>query len=183
MPTTALVRIVTCILALGVATSLYGQTDSTGLQAPTGVVSGQVVDMVTQQPVAGATVVVVGTKRGAVTKKDGRFVVTKVPAGIYAVKTTLVGFASDLTNDVVVSPGKPATLVIRLSEGTVQLSEAVVVSDAFKRDGTAITSTQLLTGEEVRRAPGVQEDVIRAVALLPGVAVAGGGRNDLAVRG
>lgn len=183
MLTTALVRIITLVSFATLAFPLLGQTDSAQTTTPTGVVSGQVVDMVTQQPIAGATVAVVGTKRGAVTKKDGRFVITKVPAGIYSLKTTLVGYGPDLTNDVVISPGKPATLLIRLTESTVQLEEAVVVSDAFKRDGTAITSTQLLTSEEVRRAPGVQEDVIRAVALLPGVAVAGGGRNDLAVRG
>lgn len=183
MPTTALVRMVSLVISCALALPLYGQSDTTEPTSPTGTVSGQVVDAVTQQPIIGATVAVVGTKRGAITKKDGRFVVTKVPAGIYSIKTSLVGYATDLTNDVVVSPGKPATVQIRLSEKTVQLGEAVVVSDAFKRDGSAITSTQLLTSEEVRRAPGVQEDVIRAVALLPGVAVTGAGRNDLAVRG
>lgn len=183
MPTTALVRMCSIIALLLASVSVRSQVDTTQPTTPTGVVSGQVVDMITQQPVAGATVAVVGTKRGAVTKKDGRFVITKVPAGVYSVKTTLVGYSTDLTNDVVVSPGKPATVLIRLSETTVQLGEAVVVSDAFKRDGSAITSTQLLTSEEVRRAPGVQEDVVRAVALLPGVAIAGAGRNDLAVRG
>jgi hypothetical protein len=183
MPTTALVRIFTLVAIALAIIPVRGQVDTTQTAIPTGVVSGQVVDMITQQPIAGATVAVAGTKRGAVTKKDGRFVITKVPAGIYSIKTTLVGFSTDLTNDVAVSPGKPVTLLIRLSESTVQLGEAVVVSDAFKRDGTAITSTQMLTSEEVRRAPGVQEDVVRAVALLPGVAVAGGGRNDLAVRG
>ena len=35
----------------------------------------------------------------------------------------------------------------------------------------------------MRRAPGVLEDVVRATALLPGVSVTSGGRNDLAVRG
>ena len=56
MPTTALVRIVTFAFAFVVATTLYGQSDTTEPQSPTGIVSGQVVDMITQQPVAGATV-------------------------------------------------------------------------------------------------------------------------------
>ena len=33
------------------------------------------------------------------------------------------------------------------------------------------TSTGNLSAEDVRRAPGVQEDVVRAVALFPGVAI------------
>jgi len=150
---------------------------------PTGTISGIVVDMVTQQPVQGATVVVVGTRRGAASKKDGRFVISNVPAGIHQVKTSLVGFTTDQKNDVVVSPGKPITIEIKLAPAQVQLGEAVVVAEAFRRDGQTVTSTQLLTSEEVRRTPGVNEDVVRAIALLPGVAVLGGGRNDLAVRG
>ncbi len=44
-------------------------------------------------------------------------------------------------------------------------------------------SVQRLSYEEIRRSPGAFEDVIRAVAVLPGVAQAAPGRNDLVVRG
>lgn len=187
MPTTALVRtIATFSVLLTVFLSgysrLYCQTPDSTSQ-PTGVLSGQVIDATTQQPVVGATVAVVGTKRGAVSKKEGRFVITSVPAGVYSIKTTLIGYATDIKSDVVVSPGKPVTILIQLSSTQVEFGETVVVSEAFRKDGQAISSTQTLTSEEVRRAPGVQEDVVRAVALLPGVAVTQAGRNDLAVRG
>ncbi|MCX6140293.1 MAG: TonB-dependent receptor [Candidatus Kapabacteria bacterium] len=148
-----------------------------------GIVSGQVIDLNTQQPLIGVSVAVVGTKRGALSKKDGRFVITKVPAGVFSIKATLIGYAPDVKSDVVVSSGKPTTIEIRLSSQEVQLGETVVISEAFRTDGQSISSTQLLTSEEVRRAPGVQEDVVRAIALLPGVAVTQAGRNDLAIRG
>ena len=160
------------------------QSDKTGTAIqPTGIVSGRVIDATTQQPIVGASVVVVGTKRGALAKKDGRFVISNIPAGIFSVKATLVGYAPEVKSDIVVSPGKPITIEIRLSPRVIQLDEAVVISDAFRTDGQSISSTQLLTSEEVRRAPGVQEDVVRAIALLPGVAVTQAGRNDLAIRG
>ncbi len=187
MLTTALVRTVATysvllIVLLSGYSWLHCQTPDSTSQ-PTGVISGQVIDATTQQPVFGATVAVVGTKRGALSKKEGRFVITNVPAGVYSIKTTLIGYSTDMKSDVVVSPGKPVTILVQLSSTQVEFGETVVVSEAFRKDGQAISSTQTLTSEEVRRAPGVQEDVVRAVALLPGVAVTQAGRNDLAVRG
>jgi hypothetical protein len=187
MPTTALVRIVAtfafAIVALLPTLPSTRAQEADSLNAPTGTVSGQVIDATTQQPIYGATVTVVGTKRGGLTKKDGRFVITKVPPGVYAIRSTVVGYTPESVNDVVISPGKPATVMIRMTEANVELGEVVVRSEAFRKDNTSISSTQFLTSEEVRRAPGVQEDVVRAVALLPGVAVTQAGRNDLAVRG
>ncbi len=44
-------------------------------------------------------------------------------------------------------------------------------------------SLQTQSYEEIRRLPGGFEDVVRAVSILPGVAQAQAGRNDLIVRG
>jgi hypothetical protein len=44
-------------------------------------------------------------------------------------------------------------------------------------------STRSQSNEEIRRLPGGFEDVVRAVSILPGVAQAQPGRNDLIVRG
>jgi hypothetical protein len=53
MPTTALVRIFTIVtLALAILPA-RSQVDTTQTATPTGVISGQVVDMITQQPIAG----------------------------------------------------------------------------------------------------------------------------------
>lgn len=149
----------------------------------TGTITGIVVNGVTRSPLAGAQIVVVGTTKGAIAKRDGKFQISGVPAGVVALKTTFVGFEPTTVNDVVVSPGKPVTVTIELLEQAIELQGVVVSEGAFRKQTQTITSTQRLSSEEVRRAPGVQEDVVRAVALLPGVAVTAAGRNDLAVRG
>ncbi len=190
MPRTARICTVPVVFALlsvlfasvACPTVLRSQSDA-DTTGPTGVITGVIADATTLQPLYGATVSVVGTTRGAISKKDGKFVIKGVPPGIYTLRTSLVGYGTDLLSDIVVSPGKPASVSIKLAEKDVRLNEVVVLSDAFRKDNTSISSTQLLTSEEVRRAPGVQEDVVRAVALLPGVAVTQAGRNDLAVRG
>lgn len=150
---------------------------------PTGVVSGRVLDKSTELAIQGATVRVVGTSIGTYTSSKGLFTLKNVPAGIRELKITALGFDSAVVGNIVVSTGKPAEVSIRLQPTAVLLNEAVVVADAFRSDVQLVTSTNSLSSEEVRRAPGVQEDVVRAIALLPGVAVTAAGRNDLAVRG
>ena len=53
----------------------------------------------------------------------------------------------------------------------------------FRRTPEQAVSVQRLSFEEIRRSPGGFEDVVRAVAVFPGVAQVSAGRNDLIVRG
>ncbi len=175
MYTTARVSVLLALISLFTIVSASAQQ--------TGTITGTVIDAVTQSPVIGATVVVVGTKKGAITTTLGRFTISEVESGIRVLRVTAIGFEPSEVNDVVVSPGKPATVTVRLTQTALDLEGAVVMADAFRTDVQTVTSTNLLSSEEVRRAPGVQEDVVRAIALLPGVAVTAAGRNDLAVRG
>jgi iron complex outermembrane receptor protein len=52
-----------------------------GAQATTGTISGRVVDSTSQQPLAGVTVRISGTQRGALTQADGAFILPGVPSG------------------------------------------------------------------------------------------------------
>lgn len=152
-------------------------------QAATGSVEGRVVNATTKEPLVGATVQLVGTQLGAISRAEGKFTIKKIPNGVYTLKVTSLGYRPELVSDVVIGTGKPYTLTVELLEQAVQIEAAEVEADYFRRTNEAITSTQLLNAEDIRRAPGVQEDVVRAVALLPGVGVTQAGRNDLVVRG
>jgi len=148
-----------------------------------GVLSGTILNASTQAPINGATIQVNGTTIGSRSNAQGKFTLRSIPVGIISIKATAIGFESRTLSDIAISSGKPATITILLSEKAVQLEATEVEASYFQRSPETITSTQLLNSEDVRRAPGVQEDVIRAVALLPGVNVTSAGRNDLIVRG
>lgn len=137
----------------------------------------------TQEPIAGVKVEVVGKKLGAVTNAAGKFSIKNVPVGVYSLRLSALGFESFLQSDVFVGSGKAYSATLQMSPQAIKLGEAEVEASYFRKSAETITSTQLLNAEDIRRAPGVQEDVVRAVALLPGVGVAAAGRNDLAVRG
>jgi TonB dependent receptor/Carboxypeptidase regulatory-like domain/TonB-dependent Receptor Plug Domain len=151
-------------------------------EGASGIVDGRVRSGPTQQPVANATIRVGGTEFVVVSGEDGRFRL-RAPVGIVRLEIRAIGFAPIVRSDVVVSAGKPTTLVIDLQPRVVQLATVDVKPTYFEPTRETPVSTQRFSAEEIRRTPGVQEDVIRAVSVLPGVGVTTAGRNDLVVRG
>lgn len=150
--------------------------------ARTGLIDGRVRSGPTQQPIEGSSIRVGGTDIAAVTGADGRFTL-RVPVGVVRLEVRAIGFAPIVRGDVVVSVGKPTTVVVDLQPRVVQLATVDVAPSYFDPSRATPVSTQRFTAEEIRRTPGVQEDVIRAVSVLPGVGVTTAGRNDLVVRG
>lgn len=166
-------------LTLLVHAPLHGQAD----RPSTGTIVGRVVSTVNGAAIEGARVEVVGAGRGAETEASGRYLIDSVPVGAWRVRATAVGFEPVVLADILVGSGKPVELELRLTPRIVRVADIVVDAPYFSQGIESSTSSASLSAEDVRRAPGVNEDVVRAVALLPGVALTTGGRNDLAVRG
>ncbi len=149
----------------------------------TGVVTGRVASAASEAAVSDATVEVVGSGRRTTTGPGGRFVLDSVPVGPAQLRVTAIGYAPRVLSELLVGSGKPLEVEVRLAPRAVELEALATQGSYFRSEVEATTSTQGLGREEVRRAPGVQEDVVRALALLPGIGVTTGGRNDLVVRG
>ncbi len=108
-----------------------------------------------------------------------------MPVGIVTIEVRAVGYAPVSRGDIAVSPAKPAEVTIALRTIDVQLQSVTVRPAAFPHQASPSTpvSTQIYSSEEVRRQPGAQEDVLRAVSIAPGVGVTNAARNDIVVRG
>ncbi len=96
------------------------------VQAQQGTVAGQITDKSNQQPVPGASVLIVGTSLQGRTSREGRYTITNVPPGRYSVQVRLIGFAT-ATQPVTVAGGATATLDFPLTAAAVPL-DAVIVS-------------------------------------------------------
>lgn len=155
----------------------------TAALSQTGSVTGSVLDQVTREPLPAANVQVVGTALGASTDLEGRFVIRNVPTGTFQVRGSLVGYQSTILTDIVVEPDKPTEVVIALDQVPIGIGAVEVTASYFQKSPDAVVSAQRLSYEEIRRSPGGFEDVVRAISVLPGVAQAEPGRNDLVVRG
>jgi Ca-activated chloride channel family protein len=88
----------------------------------TGRIAGRVLDATTQQPLAGATVVVEGTKLVAHTAADGTYAIANVPAGAYIVRVELAGVSS-APQRVTVTAGRTVTADFKLARALDQSAE------------------------------------------------------------
>lgn len=152
-------------------------------QTGRGTITGQVVNAVTKEPIPFANVVVLDTDFGAATGEEGKFTIDNLKPGSYRLRASAVGYIPISKTDIVVTNNKPASVMFELVETSVELDQITVQADYFYREPTDINSVRTFGYEEIRRSPGGFEDVIRALSILPGVAQADGGRNDLIVRG
>jgi hypothetical protein len=165
-----------------------GLLHAQALPAPggaTGAITGRVTEAVTEAPIANATVRVVGQELGTQTDAGGRFTLRGVRTGIVTLDVRRLGYAPVTKGDIAVSPAKPAEVLVVLRPIDVQLEAVTVRPEAFPPQLPPATpvSTQTYSAEEVRRQPGAQEDVLRAISVAPGVGVTSAARNDIIVRG
>jgi TonB-dependent starch-binding outer membrane protein SusC len=140
------------------------------LAQATGVIRGKLVDTITERPLSGVHVTLVGTNRGALSNAAGDFLILNVPAGTHRVRADLIGYATTM-REVVVTEGAAADASMRLAVSAVAVDEIIVtgtagatskrtlgnsittVNAAQMTEQTAITSlTELLQS----RTPGVQ---------------------------
>jgi hypothetical protein len=148
-----------------------------------GSISGTVVDFITKQPLIGANIIVVGTTIGAATDLNGNFKIQSLQPNTYQLRASVIGYESQTKTDVVVSPGRLTQVFFKLNIQAVEFEGIEVTSDFFRKDPFEVNSIRTFSFEEIRRSPGGFEDVVRALSILPGVAQADAGRNDLIVRG
>lgn len=149
--------------------------------------TGRVVDAVTQEPLPGANVAVLGPGdaviAGTAAGLDGAYRIDGIPAGTYRVRASFLGYEPRLRTDVVVRVSRPTFLLFELREAAFEGGEVVVQAGFFDDAPDAPVSVQTLGPEEIRRTPGGQNDISRSLLALPGVASGVDTRNDLLVRG
>ncbi len=146
-------------------------------------VYGKVVDDLTKEPLIGANIIVLGTNFGTATNIEGEFSINNVPPNTYQIRASVIGYNSVTKTDISVMPGRPAQVNFDLPTNAIELENVVVQSDYFNNNPVELNSVKSFNYEEIRRSAGGFEDVVRAVSILPGVAQADPGRNDLIVRG
>ncbi|MCO6473212.1 MAG: TonB-dependent receptor [Melioribacteraceae bacterium] len=153
------------------------------LQAQTGTIRGKVVDVLTKEPLPGVNIIVLDSDFGAASNIEGEYSIPNVPVGLYRVQASFIGYKQQIRTDIVVNSARPAVVNFELQESAIELEGVTVTTDYFEKSPTELGNITALSYEEIRRSPGGFEDVVRALSILPGVAQAAAGRNDLVVRG
>ena len=132
----------------------------------TGTISGQVVDD-EGRPVLSATVVAASIGLTAMTGEDGTFLLSNVPAGVYALEVRGDGFTSQVVETPRLAAGQTVEVLIQLDPLPVSLDEIqVTASVSILRDKP--TAAIALDREEISELPHFGDDLYRAINVLPG---------------
>jgi len=149
-------------------------------------VSGKVFDVITQEPLPFATIVVLNTDPiiGAVAGSDGNFTMEKVPVGRRNVRISMLGYESYLVSEMLVSSGKEVLLNIGLQKTSIELAGIVVkVSKDVPLNSMTTLSARQFTAEETQRYAGGMDDPARLASSFAGVSTSSVSSNGISVRG
>ena len=131
---------------------------------------------------AGATIRLRDTQRGAYADANGRFVVKSLPAGTYTVEASMVGYLTQSVSVVIKANDTTAT-TITMREDAVMAREVIVTASRRQEQTDTRPSVISVTPREAKYRAGAVEDVFRTLQGLPGVTAPSDFSSQLVVRG
>ena len=153
------------------------------LSAQNVVLSGQVTDAQTGEPLIGVTVYHTQRRTGTTTNSTGHYTITLPSNRALELVFSYVGYESDAQN---LRLTHDQTLNIKLVPSTQSLNELKVYGS---RHNFGALSSQMsaiaVSAEQIRRMPNLlgEADVLKSLQRLPGVQSSGEGRAGIHVRG
>ncbi|MBD1209564.1 MAG: TonB-dependent receptor [Ignavibacteria bacterium] len=126
----------------GLTVALRGQT-----------LIGTVLASVTNKPLPGVRILLLETKRGALSRADGSFVLPLVGRGEHTLRVSLLGFAP-IEERITVSTTDTMRIVLRLKQTAVRFATARVVADRIVSDNLPTQNTTTITMQELERSRG-----------------------------
>ena len=160
---------------------LIGDIESAG-KSKTAVISGQITDGKTNEPVTGATVQVDNLPAGAVSNVMGNYKLMLAP-GYYTLKLSSVGYEQRDYKVKIVGDG---ILNMELIDKTLALDEVTVYSERVDRN---VSSHQMsiirLDVKDIKQLPVVAggKDILKGLTAMPGVKSLGEFSSGINVRG
>ncbi|MCB9206357.1 MAG: TonB-dependent receptor [Ignavibacteriales bacterium] len=146
----------------------------------TGKIRGTIIDAESGEPLVGANIILKGTTLGAATNLNGSFIILRVPAGVYNVEASMIGYQSYLFTNVKVEADRTINIDFKLSPEAIESEEIIVTAkrDLVRLDVSASeTNIQANDIAELPLASRV-EDIIGMQAGVQGNLVEG----DLQIR-
>ncbi|MCB0730668.1 MAG: carboxypeptidase-like regulatory domain-containing protein, partial [Ignavibacteriae bacterium] len=146
----------------------------------TGKIRGTIIDAESGEPLVGANIILKGTTLGAATNLNGSFIILRVPAGVYNVEASMIGYQSYLFTNVKVEADRTINIDFKLSPEAIESEEIIVTAkrDLVRLDVSASeTNIQANDIAELPLASRV-EDIIGMQAGIQGNLVEG----DLQIR-
>ena len=150
--------------------------------ARTGKIAGRIIDQQTNEPLAGANVVIEGTLMGAAADQDGFFVILNIPPGTYTVEVSVIGYASLLHENVGVSINQTTNLETSLTPEAITSETVVVYAERPVVQLDVSSSQKIISVENILDRP--VDNLEEILNLEAGITLTAGAEGQgLLVRG
>ena len=151
---------------------------ATSWAGTTGKLSGTVTD-VDGEPIPGSAVTVAGTRLGASTDADGRYIILQVPPGTHDVTAQLIGFEPTTITGVRVNADLTSRIDFRLGQEAIEMEGITVIATRPDIEVDVTSSQTIVDAERVAEVP--VNTLLDVLNYQPGVSVARD--NELQIRG
>ncbi len=169
----AILSVVSCVLALGASTQIYGK----------GTVRGTVRDATNGETLPYANVLIDSLGIGVSADKSGYFVIGNLPPGRHVILASFIGYTSRSV-EIAMASAETEKLVIELEPVDLTIDEIEVVGERVAPTEVTPVSAFGTRVTELARIPTVgQPDLMRGIQLLPGVQAGSENSAGLYVRG
>jgi hypothetical protein len=148
------------------------------LSAQTGSIKGKVLDKSNNEPVLFAPVTIQGTALGALSNDSGYFEISGLKPGLYNLQVEFAGFKKWIQYEVEVSNARSAFVVVALEPNAVEGKVLEITTSNIVNQDESPISVRSIGANEIKRNPGGNRDISRAIRSLPGVAAIPSFRND-----
>lgn len=144
-------------------------------------ISGYILNLLSGEPVIGATIYVENLSTGVTTDASGFYSLT-LPRGRHSWKIESLGMKTTKRQIMVNGPGK---FTIEMDEMITPLKEVVIESDRDARVASVEMGVERLDIKTMKQMPSVlgETDVLKIILTLPGVQTVGEGASGVNVRG
>lgn len=150
------------------------------LAGTTGKIKGKVIDKASSEALVGANVSIVGTSYGAATNIDGEYLILNIPAGVYTLRATFVGYSQVTVSNVRVSSDLTTEQNFSMSSEAVALGQIEITAERPLINKDYTNTLTVKSSEQINALP------VRGVANVVGLqasVVQNEGNNLLYVRG
>lgn len=131
-----------------------------------GKLAGTVTDAVTNEPLPGANVEIVGERLGAATDLDGVYFILNIPPGKYELQASMIGYKTMKVLDVIVNAGRTTNIDFKLAVEAIEGEEVVVVAERPDVERDKTSTSAIVRFDDVQMLPGVRDigDVLNLTA-------------------
>jgi outer membrane receptor protein involved in Fe transport len=138
-------------VALGIALALLVGVIP-ALAGTTGKITGTVREK-GKAALPGVTVIVEGTRFGAIADDQGRYTILNVPGGTYVVRGKIIGYADYVVNNVQVTPDFTTEINLEMSPDAIQQEPVIVESTRPLIQKDATGTARFLSKEDIQNLP------------------------------